>query len=451
MTFAATALAVALAAPAHAPALSLEPCTVQAEPARCGTLLVPENRARPGGRTIGLNVVVIPSLRGPALPDAFTYLAGGPGGPATQMASTVASIWAAVRTSRDILLVDQRGTGESNPLTCPSPTGTPATPDRLRAYVRSCLRAAPGDIRQYGTRAAMDDLDAVRAALGYRQLDVYGASYGATAAQVYLKRHPASVRTMVLDGGTAIDVPFYGRFAANAERALDLLARRCARDAACARAFPGWRAKLTSLIRAWDEHPVRNRKGETTTGAGLAGVVQHMLLDAAAAVSVPLLVSSAARGDYGPLNRAIPRDGGAPLLMFWSIWCNEPWVGLGARGPWHTDFDGYAVAAIRSYRTACRYVPKRAEPASAWALPHSHVPLLALAGGADPQDPLSNLPRLRQAFPSSRALVVPSYGHTVGQYGCLGDLVARFVDRGSAKGLDTSCVREIRPLPFALP
>ena len=142
-----------------------EPCVVQGIDARCGTFVVPENRAEPNGRTIGLHVVVLPAFSKPARKDAVTWLAGGPGDAATEQAVNQGWQSSTLRTNRDFLLVDQRGTGGSNP--------------------------QGGDVTQYGTRMAMDDLDAVRAALGYRQLDVIGSSYGATAAQVYLKLHPA--------------------------------------------------------------------------------------------------------------------------------------------------------------------------------------------------------------------------------------------------------------------
>ena len=175
---------------------------VQGIDARCGTFVVPENRAKPNGRTIGLHVVVLPAFSKPARKDAVTYLAGGPGDAATEQAVDQGQQLSALNMYRDILLVDQRGTGRSNP--------------------------HGGDVTQYGTRMAMDDLDAVRAALGYRQLDVIGSSYGATAAQVYLKLHPSSVRTLILAGATAIDVPFFGRYAVNAQRALDQLAKLCA-------------------------------------------------------------------------------------------------------------------------------------------------------------------------------------------------------------------------------
>jgi hypothetical protein len=134
--------------------------------------------------------------------------------------------------------------------------------------------------------------------------------------------------------------------------------------------------------------------------------------------------------------------------MFWSIWCNEPWVGLNARWSRHTYLDAYTRRVLAVDRLVCSRLPARDEPAADWRLPHSNVPVLALVGGADPQDPLGNLTGLRRRLPNSRVVVVHGMGHTVGQYGCLGALVSMFVDRGGAAKLDTSCVRGIHPQPF---
>jgi pimeloyl-ACP methyl ester carboxylesterase len=443
LAVAAVALAAASARP---PTLLLTPCDVQSVPAGCGTLLVPENRAKPDGRKIGLNVVVVPA-RHKAEPDAFTYLAGGPGGAATEETYTIVSSLAAVHDRHDIVLVDQRGTGRSHPLECPPEPPAP-TAAKLRAYLRSCVAAAPGDMTQYGTRAAADDLDAVRKALGYDQLDVYGVSYGATVAQVYLRRHRSAVRTLILDGATLLQVPFYSRFARNADRALADVARRCAAAPACARAFPHWRQTFDRLVRAWNAHPVHRTPTATIDGDELAGVVQRMLLDPDTAASIPLVVARAAAGRYGPLNAQIEPGTFTRQLMFWSVWCNEPWVGLGVRGPWHTPFDGYTETTLAQYRATCRDLPRRPEPASAWTVPRTTVPLLVLAGGADPQDPRTNLPGLRRYFPDSRVLVVPGFGHGVGQYGCLGGLVSIFVDDAGSQSLDPRCIKAIRPPPF---
>lgn len=446
------ALALVPASAGGTPRPALRPCVVQGVDARCGTVVVPENRARPGGRRIGLNVVVLPAIVSPARRDAFTYLAGGPGGAAaSEMTASVSSIWSAVRAHRDVVLVDQRGTGGSHALTCRAPEGPVDTEARARAYAAACLRSLDGDPAQYGTVAAADDLEAVRVALGYRSFDVYGTSYGATLAQVYLNRHPRSVRTVVLDGGTLVDVPFYGRFAKNGQRALDRVTRRCTADARCAEAFPRWRAQLRSLIRKWNERPVRVGSGGRVGGDGLAGVVQSMTQTEDRAAAIPLVVSRAAQGDVEPLSHYVSSHGSSPLVMTWTIFCNEPWVGLDSRGPWGTYLDGYTRLSIARYRESCPYVPKHAERAADWKRPRSPVRLLALVGGADPQDPVGNLAGLRSAMPNSRIVVVPDLGHAIGQYGCLPRLVTALVERGTTKGLDTSCVRTIPLTPFALP
>ena len=398
------------------------PCVVQGVNARCGTFIVPENRAKPNGRTIGLHVVVVPAPLETTPGVAVTYLTGGPGGAATEEWFAQGFRSSALNTFRDLLLVDQRGTGRSNP--------------------------HGGDVTQYGTRMAMDDLDAVRAALGYRQLDVFGSSYGATAAQVYLKLHPSSVRALILWAGTAIDVPIFDRWAVNAQRALDQLAKLCNSDPSCRKAFPGWERQFGELVKAWNAHP------GPMTGAELASVVHVMLLDLEKAVSIPLVVSSAARGDYGPLEQAGSGDLqiGDLNVMGSSIWCNEPWVGLEAKGPWGTDFDSYTAAKIADLRQECNSVPKRAEPRSLWTLPvSSRVPVLAFVGGADPQDPITNLPRLKQQFPDSRAVILPHTGHRFYIGSCVDQMMADFVAHGTTKGLDTrSCDGLVVVPPFEL-
>lgn len=399
-----------------------EPCAVQGVNARCGTFIVPENRAKPNGRTIGLHVVVVPAPLETTPRVAVTYLTGGPGGAATEEWFAQGFQSSALNTFRDLLLVDQRGTGRSNP--------------------------HDGDVTQYGSRTAMDDLDAVRAALGYRQLDVFGSSYGATAAQVYLTLHPSSVHTLILWAGTAIDVPIFDRWAVNAQRALDQLAKLCNSDPSCRKAFPGWERQFGELVRAWNAHP------GPMTGDELASVVHVMLLDLEKAVSIPLVVSSAAKGDYGPLERAGSGDLhiGDLNVMGSSIWCNEPWVGLEAKGPWGTDFDSYTAAKIADLRQECNSVPKRAEPRPLWSLPvSSRVPVLAFVGGADPQDPITNLPNLKQQFPDSRAVILPHTGHRFYIDSCVDQMMADFVAQGTTKGLDTTrCDGLVVVPPFEL-
>jgi pimeloyl-ACP methyl ester carboxylesterase len=295
----------------------------------------------------------------------------------------------------------------------------------------------------------MDDLYAVRAALGYRQLDVYGGSYGATAAQVYVKLHSSSVRALILSGASAIDVPFFARYAVNAQRALDQLSQFCASQAPCRKAFPHWETQFGDLVKAWNAHPAHGM-----TGDRFASVVHKMLRDVNTAVSIPLVVSHAAKRDYRPLEQAGSGDLdiGDLNVMGSSIWCSEPWTGLDATGPWGTDFDTYATAHTGALRNACSDVPKRAEPRSLWRLPtSSRVPVLALVGGADPQDPVTNLSDLNRHFPDSLPVVLPHQGHDFSWDGACDAMLATFVELGTTKGLDTSaCVGEVVVPAFAL-
>ena len=390
-----------------------KPCVIQGIDARCGTFVVPENRAEPHGRTIGLHVVVLPAQLEATASVAFAYLAGGPGGAATDDALTAGWQSSQLNTFRDFLLVDQRGTGGSKP--------------------------HGGVVTQYGTGMAMDDLGPVGAPLGYRQLDIYGGSYGATAAQIYLKLHPSSVHTLIFSGASGIDVPIFDRWAVNAQRALDQLAKLCAEDPACRKAFPHWERQFGALVKAWNAHP------GPMAGDQFASIVHKMLRNVKTAVSIPLVVSHAAKGDYRPLEHAGPGDLGVSLdLMGSSIMCNEPWTGLDASGPWGTDFDSYTTADIADHRQECASVPKRTEPRSLWSLPtSSRVPVVALVGGADPQDPLPNLPNLKRHFPDSRTVIFPHQGHEFSWDGACDTMLADFVARGTTKGLDTtSCVRE---------
>ena len=255
-----------------------QPCVVQGIEARCGTFRVPENRAKPDGRTIGLHVVVLPARSGSPRKDAVAYLAGGPGNAATEQA--IAQGW-------------QSSVVNSLATSCSSTSAAPGDRSRTTA-----------DVTQYGTRTAMDDLDAVRAALGYRQLDVLGGSYGATAAQVYLRLHPSSVRTLILlrcrPRSTSPSLPA----TPSTPSAPSTSSRSSApQSLACRKAFPHWERQFGDLVKAWNAHPVHGM-----TGDQFASVVHDMLRNVTAAVSIPLVVSRAAAGDYGPLERAGPGD-----------------------------------------------------------------------------------------------------------------------------------------------
>jgi pimeloyl-ACP methyl ester carboxylesterase len=375
--------------------LTLKACRVHGFPARCGSFVVPENHSKPSGRTIGLRVVVLPALLKPVANDAFTYLAGGPGDAVTQETADLGNELIDLNEHHDILLVDQRGTG-STAYTCAGQTTT--TPFSSNAELRN-------------------------------------------HTQVYLKLHPSSVRTLILVAGTAIDVRTFGRWAVNAQRALDQVAAICDSQPACRKAFPNWERQFGELVKAWNAHPVHTGSGVIMTGDKLAGIVHVMLLDTEKATSIPLVVSRAAQGVYAPLNRQGPGDLSwtGLQLMAWSIWCNEPWTGLDTKPPWGTEFDTYTATKIADFRRGCTFFPKRAEPDSLWTFhPTSTVPVLAVECGADPQDPPTNLASLKRHFPDSRIVILPHIGHEFNIGGCVDAMIFTVINRATTKGLDTT-------------
>ncbi len=189
---------------------------------------------------IDVHFAVLPALARNKKPDPVFFLAGGPGQSAIDLAGTVSRMLSRFGQRRDIVLVDQRGTGRSAPLDCgDEPPGRPLSeqldPQRQLQRARDCLRqlqALPhGDLRHYTTTLAMADLDAVRQALGAERINLVGASYGTRAALEYLRLYPQHVRRVVLDGVAPPDMVLPEASAPDAQAAFDALLQACAQDA----------------------------------------------------------------------------------------------------------------------------------------------------------------------------------------------------------------------------
>ena len=455
----------------------LTPCIVQGEipvkaevPGLCGTLSVPEDRSNPGGRRIGLRVAVVPALAAVPRPDPFFALAGGPGDAGTQFFAWLPALYAGIHATHDIVLVDQRGTGASNPLTLPSPPDTSAlsaseADATLAAWMRDALAALDADPRLYTSTVAADDLDDVRAALGYDMIDLYGTSYGGTLAQYYLRQHADHVRVAVLDGSTPLDVPVLERIAPNSQHALDLLLRRCAADAACQAAFPRladeWSTLEAALATGLRTGVVDPQTGEHAV-ADLLGVgpsLHNALLTGSTAAQIPLAIHSAFedRWDLASQLVPVPAGGGATLLMSTEIRCSEAWARFDPTEVARVGAGSYALpmqlARARAQAATCRYLPTGVVPANDGSAVQTTVPVLWLTGDGDPQDPPANLAAVPAQEPSSRIVIMPAQEHVVGHLGCGPAVIAAFVEAGTTQGLDTSCVDQgAAPTPtFRLP
>lgn len=450
----------------HGPRLALEPCRLEGlgVEARCGRLRVFEDRETRRGRELELRVAVVPALAAAPRPDPLFVLVGGPGQAATEAGAPLADALLAVRRRRDIVLVDQRGTGQSNGLTCKTDRERPLAellaPHSDADETRACHAGLDADTTRYATPVAMDDLDDVRAALGYEHVNVWGGSYGTRAALVYLRAHPEHVRSVVLDGSApfALRLPLY--VARDAERALGLLYTDCEHDPDCNARFPEARRRFSELldglgagVEARYEHP-RSAHSETLhiDRAGLAGVVRNLLYVPQLGALLPLAVEQGIRGDFGTFIAAADAFARGVQLstgMFLSIVCaedvprfdtseaEEQTRGTFLGGEWLSDM-----------RAACEAWPAAQLPESYFEPVHSDAPSLLLSGNLDPVTPPSWGQQVAGELSRSRHVVVPGGGHGASSLGCVPDLIAEFLETLAPDRLDTSCVERVARPPF---
>ena len=459
-------------------AISLQPCEVpraQAdakEKALCGTYQVFEDRVRKSGRTIAIKILVFPATGQNKAPDPVFYIPGGPGSSATEDAPYVAQELFAVREHRDLVFVDQRGTGGSNPLNCEL-----FNQSDLRSYlgdyfpleqVRKCrAQLEPrADLRLYTTSIAMDDLDDVRKALGYEQINLLGGSYGTRATQVYLKNHQSHVRAIILHGVSPTNQFMPRDFPQHTERALNGVVEECNADEACRTAFPNLREEMKKVLERLLSGPVAIDLKRPGAGVRVelsrnlvAEAIRYMLYQPGAASRIPLFLHRAAQGDFTPLaesaiefRQQIVATGSNGMYL--SVTCAEdlPMIkaGEGERNGNNTFLGDYR---LQQQRAACALWPRGDVPGNYAEPTRSKVPALILTGQWDPVTPPAYGDTAASYLPNSLHVIVPHGGHGfngLDGIDCIDQLILSFINSGSTKGLDTSCVGKIRRHGFFL-
>lgn len=425
-----------------------------------------EDRAAQSGRTIDLKIVVLPALGNDPQPDPVFFLAGGPGQGAAQMAPAIGRIFRRVQEARDVVFVDQRGTGESNPLDCRDSGDSLAAPDEPRARVlarlKNCLASLEADPRLYTTPIAMDDLDEVRRYLGYERINLYGGSYGTRAALVYLRRHEPTVRAVVLDGVAPTDMRLPLFFARDAQRAFERLVADCAADPLCAQKYPRMDERFRALVQRLDDAPVRTtlvhpRTGVaeevTITGELVAAAVFGALYSPLTSSILPELIARAERDDFqGLLALSSLSESGVENMsvgMQLSVICAEDYPritpSLVEEAHRNTVFGGRLLLPRLE---ACTFWPRGELDPSYYEPVRSSVPVLVLSGELDPVTPPQWGDSVLPYLPNSLHVVVSGTGHNVIASGCGMRLVEEVIARGSVEGLDTRCAQSIARPPF---
>lgn len=464
-----------LSGAAPAQSIELTDCRISAGPAfpsikaRCGTLLRPLDPTGAVAGEIELEVAVIPALDLVPEPDPLVPIAGGPGQGTVEFYAAYSSAFEHVRRSRDILLIDQRGTGESSSMDCPVDDdlvdGQYSTELTLE-YTKACLDQLPADPRFFTTSVAVTDLEAVRESLGYPTLNLYGISYGTRVAQHFARRYPGSTRTVVLDGVVPPQISLGPEIATEGQKAVNAILARCAEDAACDKRFPDIRNTFRKVIEELREspvtiavpHPGTGRLEQTVFGRSeLATAIRLLAYHTNSIALLPLLINEAGNGNYVPLGAqykmtVIAMTDVLSLGMHNAIVCTEDFPFFEK-----TKIDYGRIAAtymgalqLRAIEAICSMWPKGPIDPAFKAPLSTDLPVLLLSGDADPITPPRYADLAAVKLSNARHLIGRHQGHGQIGVGCTGRLVATFIDTADPKGLETACLDRSFVMPFFL-
>ena len=458
--------------------IAFQPCTLASPmagagvPAQCGTLSVAEDPARPRGRKIALEIAWIPAGEGGSdRRDPVFMLAGGPGQAAVATYPTVAPAFREVTRNRDVVLVDQRGTGGSNLLQCPGMleemtdggmTGDEtATRTAMRDAAARCRDALSehADLRFYTTTDAVRDLDAVRQALGVERINLLGISYGTRVAQRYAGTYPQHTRSLVLDSPAPNELFLGNDFARNLENALALQFSRCAKIPDCTKALGDPRKALDALMARLRDDPPLVTYRDASSGrqaqahllpARVVGLARMYAYSPMAASILPLLIHEGAQGRYDGL-MALSKMLGSELSdqmaygMQLSVVCSEDADGLKD----DPDMDGSLLgnSLVAGLVAQCDAWPKGKRPDDFHKPLASDVPALLLSGELDPVTPPAYAERVVETLPNGRSLVLRGQGHNVIGAGCMPKLFAQFLETADAGTLDVECLDKLAYTP----
>lgn len=443
--------------------------------AECGELTVKENPADPGSADIRVAILRLPAISPVADADPLFLIQGGPGGSSIDMANQIHGFFADVRKNRDLVFVDQRGTGKSNPLKCEQ-----LKPDDLKmseavqtekylSLIKSCAEKYQAHSAFYSTVHAVQDLDAVRAALGYNKINLWGGSYGTRVALEYARQYPQQARTIILDGVAPVNIALPKYFARDAMAALSAVSSECLAQVDCAAEFGDIVQKAEAVLQRLKllqekgealnvpyEHP-RNQLIETLnlTPRTFSSLIFMSLYSRDLTVLLPRAISNAEKEDYRLLAAVYALSGEQSELMNimegmrYSVICNEDWPLISqADIEQSKPFLGYSF--VKDMQPICALWPKAELPEDYWQPIKSDVPALLLSGKHDPVTPESWAKSVAEHLPNATLLSAAGGNHSISSEGCVPQLIAQFIERASMQDVKADCVNNIKPLPLVL-
>ena len=432
--------------------------------ALCGTIEVAENPADPNGRRISLNIMLLPATSSAVRPDPIFFLAGGPGQSAVDTGVFVFSRLNETRRERDIVLVDQRGTGESNPFECDlGETNHGFVRESEEALhlalenLKICLSNYKGNPSYYTTPIAMDDLNHVREQLGYREINLLGISYGTRAALVYMRQHGDTVRSAILDGLAPPTMRIPANIARDADAAFSKLLVDCINQAHCRNAFPNLEKHFDELMQRLKVSPEKvslthARTGEPIEGhidaKTLNGILRNVLYDRFLSTLIPLSIEEAYQGNYQPLASLAlifaPEEPIIDLGMMASVLCAEDMRVTHTANPTYR-FDNQIYDLLDPI---CKFWPHGEVPENYYEPVSSVIPTLLLSGTLDPVTPPKYGWEAAETLGNSQHIVVAGVGHGVTLQGCMPRKIAEFIAQPNPASFDATCTANLRRSKF---
>lgn len=433
--------------------------------ARCGSLEVAENPAEPAGRRISLKIAIAPATGKTTEPDPVFFFAGGPGQAASETWVMIRSTLNKIRKTRDIVMIDQRGTGGSNKLGCESEVEEDLNQEidleLVRSETEKCLAALDADPRFYTTTIAMGDYNLVRQAMGYDKVNIMGVSYGTRAAQVYLRLFPDTVRSVTLDSVVPMQLALGAEHARMLDLSVQSVFRDCAADQSCNALFPHQAEELSALVaqlRAEPRqitiiNPVSGEPQVMRLTADTLGVALRFLSYASETQAlIPLLVHEAlTTGDLSRLasQALLVMTGLNEMLakgMELSVLCSEDFPFIDVTADNSDTLMGNLFLEVVDLQ--CNVWPRGEAPEGFHEPVVSDIPVLLMSGERDPVTPPHYAEQTAGTFSNSLNLVARGQAHSVMKDVCLREITTEFIEKGSVENLDTSCVEKILPAPF---
>lgn len=426
--------------------------------ARCGTLTVAEDRTRPEGRSIDLNVVVLPAT-GSDTKEPLFLLAGGPGQGATDLIELALGPFTPVREVRDMVLVDQRGTGSSNRIDCPV-NGSEVPGDVFGdlfdpTHIGECLQEVKqrADPTLYASNQVVDDLDTVRKWLGYEDVLLWGGSGGTRTALIWMRRHPERVVGALLDGVAPSNFKAPSTMARGCQESLDKMFAECQTQEDCRSAFPGLEAEFDKLMELFAEGPVAthivdlhgNQVPIEMHRGDFTYAVRGLIYRRRSLAKLPAMIHQAARtDDIQPFAQAYwqRQVGLRPHLamgVHFSVYCSEdlPFIAEDEVAGF-TDNTFVGRYLYDQYLGACQQWAAVPVDESFLQPVESDIPVLIISGYYDPSTPAALGEQIATHLPNSRHVIARNESHGA-EFGCALPAAVQFLTTGSLDDLGPIC------------